>query len=308
MKSQELKSQDQKSQQLKSKGRFAKKKIGSVLRSATALAALIIAGTSQAQVIGDLSPGFPGQPGFPGHFPPVGPSYGMSEEIRVTIGRQYNGFNGLQIYQLMGHLIGGRQVEQVTLQMESPGGRGQAALLEDGRPSGGPQWVGSYRQDYTFFTTQPSHRSLEVRLNGPFYVHEIRVLVNGQVGGRPGRPGRPGGPGHPQPGPVMLQEYVGQNFRGATMLDVDAMVNLHQYRGYRVHRVILRGSTAAGRGQAELKINGWTEGHPQTVGTYTSEYTFYPSRLMRVGQEIQDIDLNLRGNFFVESVLVELGR
>jgi hypothetical protein len=161
--------------------------------------------------------------------------------------------------------------------------------------------VQTYIADYEFPVRRPGARtSLELQLDGSFYVHEITAFVSGgSSGGRP-----------PVARPVVLTERVNQTYRGSALIDVDYLMGLHQYRGYRIARVTVRANSVdrASRGaSAELLVNGYG-GHSIPVGRHSQELVFYPNGGARMGHEINRIAVRLRGDVRVDSVTVELQR
>lgn len=281
-----------------------------LLKMGLALVALSMAAqAASAQVSGGLLPGGgwnpswptnPGyeEPGYPGYRPP--PS--RTDSVRMTIGRQYQGFTQLNVSQLMSMAVQGREILSLSVRMSAPGGRSHAILLENGRPVGQPKIIPSYTIDADFTVEHPNSRNLlELNLNGPVYISEMTATVRDF--GSPGRPGRPGG-GHY--GPIELREFVGQAFYGGDYLNLDQLVGLHNYPGRSVKRVIIRGSSERGRGTAELLINGFGQRSTVTLGTSLREHSLRVRGMSRIGYEIQSLELDLQGNIFIESVTVEL--
>ncbi|NUM88772.1 MAG: hypothetical protein HUU37_06180 [Bdellovibrionales bacterium] len=134
--------------------------------------------------------------------------------------------------------------------------------------------------------------------------------------GHPGRPDRPnpGYPPAPPPPPSRGGDYVFQPMHqylvGANTLALRQILNLGpEMRGRAVEYVVLRARTDAGRGVAQLEINGFRVGHAQQVDTWTRDYFFHvnPSQ-NRLGEDIQTLQLELQGRFTVEGVGVKLGR
>lgn len=247
---------------------------------------ILAAIAAEAQVIGDLYPGRPGYPG-PG---------GRSEDVTVTVGRQFQGFTRIDINQLMRMATQGRSVEAITVVMWAPFGQSQAALVENGRATGPTQIINGYRAAYYFGVQFPGVRSyLELQINGPIYIETVTARVAASAPQPPGRPQRP----------VVLTQWVNQDFRGSGYLDLYSVVGLFRYQGMRVTRVLLRGTSARGHGQAELQVNGMPQGQV-VLGTWSQEYSFYPYGLARLNYEIQRLDFAFRGNINVESVTVEL--
>lgn len=290
-----------------------------LLKTCAALLAIgfaaTVAETANAQVSGGLLPGGPGgwtppsgptrpgsgpgyeDPSYPGYRPPSS----RTDSVRMTIGRQYQGFTQLNVSQLMSMAVQGREILSLSVRMNAQGGRSHAILLENGRAVGQPVIVPSYMIDADFYVERPNSRNLlELNLNGPVYISEITATVRDFAG--PGRP--PGGGGHY--GPIELHEFVGQAFFNGDYLSLDQLVGLHGYQGRSVKEVIVRGSSRRGHGTAELLINGFGQRSTVTLGTSLREHRLRLNGFSRVGYEVQSLDLELNGNVFIESVTVVL--
>lgn len=276
------------------------------------LALGLAAQAAEAQVSGGLRPGRdpifePGQPGG-GGWPGGGSGHGgghwpspRTESVRMTIGRQYSGFTRLNLNHLLSAAVQGREVQELTVTMSAQGGRSHAILMENGQAVGQPVIVPNYTIDADFHVQSPSSRTLlELNLNGPVYISEITARVV-DVGG-----GHGGGGGGWTGGPMELHEFVGQNFRGQDFLNLDSILGLSQYHGMTISKVIVRGTSRAGRGTAELMINGFGQRSAVTLGTGLREYAIRVPGRSRIGYEISSLDLELNGNIFIESVTVEL--
>lgn len=124
----------------------------------------------------------------------------------------------------------------------------------------------------------------------------------------PGRPGRD--PGDRWGRGELIFQRVGQQFQGQNILPLRQILNLGpEYRGRRVEKVILRASTAFGFGQATVLVNGAPVTYSQQVGTYMGDYIFMlPPHADEFGAEIQSLQIELRGNFFVDGVGVRVSR
>ncbi len=272
------------------------------------LALGLAAQAAEAQVSGGLrpgrdpifEPGYPGPGGNPGHggYRPAP----RTESVRMTVGRQYSGFTRLNLSQLLSVAVQGREITDLTVTMSAQGGRSHAILMENGQAVGQPVIVPNYTIDADFRVQNPSSRTLlELNLNGPVYISEITARVE-DFGGGHGGGGWPGGGG----GPVELREFVGQNFRGQDFLNLDALLGLSQYQGMSIAKVTVRGTSRAGRGTAELLINGFGQRSTVTLGTGLREHSLRLPGLSRIGYEVNSLDLELNGNIFIESVTVEL--
>jgi hypothetical protein len=257
-----------------------------ILKTMLSVLALgLAAQAAEAQVSGGLRPGRDPifEPGHPGGGGPFRPGHGggyrpapVTESVRMTIGRQYSGFTRLNLSQLLSVAVQGREVQDLTVTMSAQGGRSHAILMENGQAIGQPVIVPNYTIDADFTVQNPNSRTLlELNLNGPVYISEITARVLDVGGGHGGRRGWPGG-GHG--GPLELSEFVGQNFRGQDFLNLDAVLGLSQYQGMTISKVIIRGSSRAGRGTAELMINGFGQRSMVTLGTGLREHSLPCSR------------------------------
>lgn len=108
----------------------------------------------------------------------------------------------------------------------------------------------------------------------------------------------------------LVYERLNRNYQGRTTLPLRQILNLvgPRYRGREITQVILRASTAAGHGTADLEVNGRVVDRQQ-VGRRVQQYVFQlPRNGDEIGEEIQQLQLELQGNFYVEGVGVRLER
>jgi hypothetical protein len=127
----------------------------------------------------------------------------------------------------------------------------------------------------------------------------------------------PGGPGFPGRGDFepsrpgeLVYEPIQQQLRGENILPLRQILNLGpQYRGQSIRAVILDAATAGGRGEATVLVNGRAVSGTQIVGRNMDRYRFQlPEFADELGHEIQQLQILLRGHFFVEGVGVRLER
>jgi hypothetical protein len=292
-----------------------------ILKMGMAMIALSLAAqAANAHVSGGLLPNRNGNGNWvnggwhsgSGHHEPLYPGYRapefLTDSVRMTVGRQFQGFTKLNVTQLMAIAVQGREILSLSVRMSAQGGRSQAILLENGRAVGQPVIVPAYAVDAEFYVERPNSRNLlELNLNGPIYLSEITATVRDF--GRPGAPGgpvRPGRPGGGHYGPIELREFVGQAFYSGGEISLDQLMGLRNYTGKWVKQVVIRASSRRGRGTAELLINGFSQRFQVALGTSLSEYYLtLPSR-SQLGYDIQSLDLAVQGNVFIESVTVEL--
>lgn len=214
-----------------------------------------------------------------------------ADSVSKHIGQNYRGENILPIRQLLG--LGpeyrGEEVDYVVLTASTAAGHGQAALLVNDQMEGFSQTVATRVSQY-YFELSPGAvlgetiRSLQFQIRGNFYVERIEVAFKKNY----------------------IEKVINQRFRGVNTLKVRALLGIDQsYRGQRIKSVILTGSTAAGRGQAQLFVNDQMYGRPQVVGTRTRDYFFDLGFDNVIGQDIMTLQLDLQGNFYVEKIAVE---
>lgn len=80
-----------------------------------------------------------------------------------------------------------------------------------------------------------------------------------------------------------------------------------QLQGKLIKEVIITASTQHGNGQARLLINGMSSEAPQTVARQMSRYTFRVDPFSNsIGQSLRNLELDMRGNFYVEKVVFSL--
>jgi hypothetical protein len=79
-----------------------------------------------------------------------------------------------------------------------------------------------------------------------------------------------------------------------------------EFNGYHVESVTVRVRANNSYGYATLVINGYRESN-QRVDSYLADYLFFPSQYNdQIGSEIGSLQIELEGDFYVESVAVRL--
>lgn len=132
------------------------------------------------------------------------------------------------------------------------------------------------------------------------------------IGNRPG-PVAPVDPYRPYPPSyerdvVVLRENVFQNYNNQSSIDLKRLFRLNaQHRGMELEQIVVRASSAAGRGQMALEINNILDGQRQTVGQYSSDLFFFADPYAgTLGQDIRAAELIMRGNIYVETIEIKL--
>jgi hypothetical protein len=242
---------------------------------------------------------FPGGPGFPdrGDSRPNRPGELVYERIQ----QQYRGETVLPLRQILnlGPQYRGQSIRAVILDAATAGGRGEATVLVNGQAVSGTQIVGRNMDRYRFqlpqFADELGHeiQQLQIVLRGHFFVEGVGVRMERGNGGFPGRPMRE-------------TIHINREFRGAEQIRLADYVNMAQYRGMRLVNVELTASTRFGRGDATF-CNSLGCDTAQDVDTVIRTYSF------RTGSDTVDRDaqswaMNLRGNFYVQSIQLEFAR
>ncbi|MCO5144307.1 MAG: hypothetical protein M9962_14565 [Oligoflexia bacterium] len=256
--------------------------------------------TIEARRGGDNGRHRPG-PGRPGH--PGGPGMGRDyQEVRVN--QRYTGQSILPLRQMLniGQEDRGRKVQFVKLIAETAAGRGQAALVIDGRQIGASQTVARGWGEYIF--RLPEHdnnigdelRTLQIHLNGNFTVYAVGV----QFGNR-----NDGGGNHGRlQENILIQRRIG----GGQAINLTSLINMQKYIGMRVVGISMVAQTAAGQGDATLCL---TLGCStiQNVGTRLQSYSFPvgPGELVGLGI-LRAWTLQFNGNFYVDSIQIQFAR
>jgi hypothetical protein len=255
-----------------------------------------------------------------GHRPlPVEPPLygpGFQNEVTIDMNQYFSGFSSVDVDSMVAHAAQGRPIESVSVRMASNSGRAQVSLLNNGAPVDRTVVVSTaYLSDY-FFSVGGSYAGygsrLRLQMNGDVFLQSFTARFAAPGYPNPGRPPRPY-PRPPRPAPQpphsdrqVATQYLNQYLVGSNYLQLDQILSLYRFHGYRVERVTLRARTDAGRGRAALMVNGQIEGQPAAVGTWTQDHVFYPASRMQVGRDLRDIAIHLQGRFTVESVSVEL--
>jgi hypothetical protein len=246
----------------------------------------------------------PGRPGRPDRPLPPQPPRGGDEYLHQNVFQRYEGDNIIPLRQVLG--IGqqyqGRRVEFVVLRASTDFGRGQATVSVNQQDVTGAQTVGTRAQDYFFYLPQWADeigteiQMLQIALQGRFNVDSVGVkFARGGGGWNP-----------PDRGGVREVAHIGRQFQGQNRIEIGQYANLDRYQGLRVRSVILRGQTARGMGDASFcGSRGCTT--IQNVGTQLGDYQFPVSGDV-VDWGARNWTVDLRGNFYVESIIFEFER
>lgn len=233
----------------------------------------------------------------PPYYPPAPPP-AYNDYLEQYLGQYMVGNNELHLRAILGigPQFNGRRIEFVKLRARTDAGHGQAQLVINGWQSGMSQTVGVYSQDYYFYPDAANDvlgtevATLQLHLQGRFTVESVAVKF---------------GYGGYDPSPRRLDAYVARNYVGQNSLYLTQLFDLNRLEGRRIRSVTLRASTAQGMGQASFCERGYC-GYAQTVGTYVSTYVLNSGSVAIDRYSMQDLRIDLRGNFFVDSVTLEI--
>jgi hypothetical protein len=104
----------------------------------------------------------------------------------------------------------------------------------------------------------------------------------------------------------VLHRNINRRIVGENVLPLRVMLGLDQsYEGYQLGYVKVRMRTARGNGIATLAINGRATDRQQ-IGTVIQDYYFSPAFHTTIGDDIQMLRLRLNGDFYIESITVQL--
>ncbi len=271
-----------------------------------ALIAALFASVAQPEVANartsielDLNFPFPFPfPGGPGHRP----DRPDRDLVYQTLRQEYRGQNVLPLRQILnlGPEYRGQEIRAVVLRAATAAGRGQAVVTVNGSPVTAAQTVGTNVDTYRFQLPEYANelgreiQQLQLEIRGNFFVEGVGVRMGrGDGGGFPGRP-------------IRETIQINREFRGDQTLYLADYVNLAQYRGMRLERVVLSASTRFGRGDATF-CNSVDCDTAQDVDTVIRSYAFRV-RGDQVDRDAEFWNMRLRGNFYVQSIQLEFVR
>ena len=154
---------------------------------------------------------------------------------------------------------------------------------------------------------------IELEVNGSVFID--RLIINSEIDRRDGRDGRDGRhddrrdrDGRFGRGAIELEARVFEHMRGLDLLQIDRLVNLHAYRGYRIESITVVGSSRRGHGRGEILINRMSAGSV-FFGIYqTTETVRIHDYRNVIGMDVHSLELETRGNIIVDRVIVRVVR
>lgn len=274
--------------------------------------------TLSSSLLADIRPGHdPRLPGNGNRDPweetrdPWGNQGQGREEIReeeVQIREYFMGQSRLDLFRdaYTRSRLQGERIRDIEITASTEMGNGQARLLLNGQALESAQTIDRSMRSYTFrvdpFANQAgqSLRTLELEMRGRFYVE--KVVFNVLQAQRPPGPG-PVNPGWPQV--EVVRQQLNETIQGEGGLHLFRLFNLGAERqGQALRRVTVLARSARGQAQAQLLINDQTSAQAQLIGVSSTRLTFETNG-MRIGQQIQGLRLQVRGNAVIEEVSLE---
>jgi hypothetical protein len=287
---------------------------------------------------GNGRPEFPGNPGAPGgaNFPgrPTQPSQptqptdpwgtqdpwgngsgGVSSQsvVEEQIQNYFQGQSRLDLLSdsyIRSQLLG-KRVRDITIIASTEQGQGQASLVLNGQSLESSKIVARQMASYTFRvdpfanSVGQSLRTIELSMQGRFYVEKI--IFNLLENSGPNGPG----PGRPPEGPAteVVRQQLNEHIQQEGGLELFRMFNLGMERsGQAVSRVTVLARSSRGFAQASLMVNNQQSGVAQSVGMGQSRLTFDLTQGMRIGNQIQGLRLYFRGDVQIDEVSIEFDK
>ncbi len=202
----------------------------------------------------------------------------------------------------------GERISDVVITASTEMGRGEARVLVNGMSTvEGAQSVERSMRDYSFRidpfanVVGQSLRTLDLEMRGRFYVEKVVfniVRVNTPPGPGPGHPG--------QPQIEVVRQQLNKTIQGEGGLNLFRTFNLGVERqGQSLRKVTILARSARGNGQAQLHVNDQSSGISQSIGMNSTRLSWELSG-QRIGQQIQGLRLQIRGNVVIEEVSIEI--
>lgn len=110
--------------------------------------------------------------------------------------------------------------------------------------------------------------------------------------------------GQGRPGRQVIDRQLNMQIRGPQLIMLGRQFQIRQHRGKVLRRVVVNGSSAAGRGSAQLLVNGSPVGPAQTLQRGGSRLVFqlYENQNV-IGRDIQRLQLQVRArNGYISNV------
>lgn len=202
----------------------------------------------------------------------------------------------------------GQQIREVTITASTQFGNGQARLLINGASAEAPQIIGRQMSRYTFRVDAFSNsvgqslRNLELDMRGNFYVEKVVFSLLQNTG--PTWPG-PGNPSQPQVD--VVRQQVNQSISVEGGLQLSRLFDLQSRQGQALRRVTVQARALRGSAMISLLKNTESSASSQYIYSQSQRITFEVGGL-RIGQDINNLRLFVRGDALIEEVSLEFDR
>lgn len=202
----------------------------------------------------------------------------------------------------------GAQIRRVVIHASSEMGNGQARLLANGQVTvEGAQTLPRAMDKHAFKldpfanTMGRSLRTLDLEMRGRIYVEKVVFHVS-EAQFPPG-PG-PVDPGRPQV--EVVRQQLNETIQGEGGQNLFRLFNLAAERqGQSLLRVTVLARAQWGSATAELHLNSQSAGAAQYIGSTSTRLSF-ETYGQRIGQQIQALRLQVRGNVVIEEISLEI--
>lgn len=231
-------------------------------------------------------------------------------DVELQVNRYFQGQDRLDLladYYIKAQLER-KKIKEVIITASTERGQGTAQLLANGQALESAKTVARQMAQYTFRVDQFGNtvgqnlRSLEIQMQGKFYVEKAVFVIaknNGPIGPGPGYP--------PVPQYEVVRQQLNETIQGEGGLHLFRMFNLGAERqGQIIKRVTVLARSQRGSAQAQLLINDQNSGQAQLIGMGSTRLTFDLYAGQKIGREIQGLRLYFRGNVVIEEVSLEI--
>lgn len=108
----------------------------------------------------------------------------------------------------------------------------------------------------------------------------------------------------------VIRGYVGKHYKGENIhLNLNQILNLRSRAyGKLLKSVIIKARTRGGNGRAWIYLDGYQSSNYRVIGTSLLNTTLRPTVPRRIGRDFYSATVRLYGDFYVESVAVEVAR
>ncbi len=227
------------------------------------------------------------------------------QEVSQVISQYLNRGDEVRVMQelrLAQHQQQDKQILSISALVQKSSASAALQLQLNGRLVGQMQTIRQNGMVHLEFLLPQNERvnSLQLKvITGQVFVQSISAKISGALVS----------PGHQMP--QLLTAPVNQTFPAGSPSLIGVRQIMQQnnipLQGRKVMKVLLLASSAAGRGTAELIVNGRRVGLAQNIGVRESQVIMSLGMGNNtIGQDLNTLQVELRGNIFVRSISVEV--